>query len=236
MAPQKPSTRRRTIAVWLAVLVALLVLVPWGWRYYQNSRPVEVQIREAINELAYDEDDVPRTRIMHKFGRFLVRTNVRKSESERKRDAVKKLYGIGMQAFPLLMESFDDDRPGYALASISNPTVGLACYYIIKDQLFDFPPGYSTSYYRKGADGEDHRRPGQINQSLFGGSRDGLKDWLKQRKERTLDELQLEVLEWTLAEEERIGVAVDGDEAKYLAPLRRRIEEKRRAIEAQPRR
>src|SRR5215207_8315665 len=123
MAPPKPSTRRRTIAVCLAVLVALLVLVPWGWRLYQNSRSVEAQIREAIDELAYHGNAVsaPRSEVARTLERLLNELTGRKTERERKRNAENKLFEFGAQAFPFLAESFDDDRPSFDTALVSNP-------------------------------------------------------------------------------------------------------------------
>jgi hypothetical protein len=77
-----------------------------------------------------------------------------------------------------------------------------------------------------------HSQPGQPKDLLFNETTGGFPEWIKARKHRTLPEIQLEVMEWTLAGEEKIGVAEEGDEEAYLAPLRRKVEELRSAVAA----
>jgi hypothetical protein len=76
-------------------------------------------------------------------------------------------------------------------------------------------------------------RPAADYSTMFNSSNGGFPNWMRARKDRSFAELQLELMEWVLAGEEKIGVAEDGEEEKYLAPLRRSVEELRSAVAAQ---
>lgn len=135
-------------------------------------------------------------------------------------DAAKQLEAFGMEAFPFLLDSLDDQRQSVAFRRVLPSTVGDACYCLIARQLYALPPDYQGSFYRTGADGRGHERPVFLN-DLFTPA--NLKEWLGAREGRTLPELQLEALGWVLAEEEGIGAATPKDEERFLAPLRARF-------------
>ena len=134
-------------------------------------------------------------------------------------DAAERLEALGIEAFPLLLDSLGDQRQSVAFRRVLPSTVGDACYVLVSRQLYSLPPNYQGSFFRTGADGRGHARP-VFSKDLL--TPDNLKGWLAARAGRTLPELQLEALGWVLAEEERIGAAAPEDEERFLAPLRAR--------------
>ena len=140
----------------------------------------------------------------------------------------KRVYKIadeletwGIEAFPPLLETLNDQRQSVPFRSVLPSTVGDACYCIITRQLYALPENYPRSFSRIGADQKSHRRPVFLK-SQFDDV--GLKKWLEERESNSLVELQIEALTWVLEEERKIGTASRKDHRKFIAPLERKLE------------
>jgi hypothetical protein len=139
----------------------------------------------------------------------------------------KELEKYGMEAFPYLLASFGDQRQSVAFRRVLPSTVGDACFCIIMWQIIPLLPNYRGSFFRTGADGKMHAHPVR-SKHLF--EPETLNDWLAARPNRSLPQLQLEAIEWVLAEEEKIGFRTPREEATYIAPLREERDKIRKEI------
>lgn len=137
-------------------------------------------------------------------------------------DAAEELHTYGMEAWLHLLENLDDKRQSVAFYRMIPHDVGLACYAIIDFQI-DACPGYRGPMYRTGSDGKSHARP-SFETPLY---TPDLKSWLAARKGKTLHQLQIEAVEWRIAEETRIGFPTQKDRTEYLTPLLERLKELR---------
>jgi hypothetical protein len=111
-------------------------------------------------------------------------------------DAWFKLQECGAAAFPILLDSLDDDRYSFTEdggALDRNWTVGEACRDMIDLELQPF-----RTYYRF-KDDDGPRIPRYIYHFKLD-TPDGAKKWWKTHKDKTLRELQIEVLEWVIAD------------------------------------
>lgn len=135
--------------------------------------------------------------------------------------AAEKLGEYGKEAFPQLLAHRHDERQSVAFRRVLRHSVGLACYSIIEDLIYNLPEDYPGSFYRTGADGEMHARPRFFAPGIFDAST--VEQWLKDREDKSLTELQIEALEWLIAKEEAIGFAADADREQILVPLQRQV-------------
>jgi hypothetical protein len=96
--------------------------------------------------------------------------------------------------------------------------MGDVCFKIIEEQV-----DLAGMHYieRKGTDGKDHRHQGYF--SRYCGdvwySPEGVKKWWKEHENRSLREMQIEALAWTIERERTIGFPREKDREAYLNPL-----------------
>ena len=138
-------------------------------------------------------------------------------------DAASKLKSYGKKAFPYLLKHFDDKRQSVAFRRVIPHDVGDACYCIICSQIFYLPQDYRGSFYRTGADGKTHERAYFSNDGLF--TCDTIESWLEERKEKSLEEMQIEALQWLIEQEKQIGFRNEEDKDNFLYPLERQLAE-----------
>jgi len=139
-------------------------------------------------------------------------------------DAVKQLLALGVKAFPALIASIDDHRQSIALRAMIPHDVGLACFCIIQEQVEDFPSTYR--FERTGALFKKCNQPEALSRST-------IKEWWSVRAGRPLLALQIEALEWTIAQEKQIGFVSQKQKTEILTPLETRLKELKTA-EAEP--
>jgi hypothetical protein len=180
------------------------------------------QIRDLIEQLAISPDDASQGPI-YTPSRDAPKTDKRVIAYA----AGDKLQKFGVEAFPLLLASMNDRRQSVAFRRALPSTVGDACYCIVMWQIVDLPENYRGSFVRKGADRQSYGRP-VFSEHLF--DPDTIKPWLAARSGRSLPELQLEAVSWTLERELNIGVQNEADEKTYIAPLRSQCEKLRLQI------
>lgn len=137
-------------------------------------------------------------------------------------EARKKLRDFGKSAFPILIEYLDDDR--YSLTaeySIEvNHSVGEVCGHIIEGNVRLIGMRYKS---RTGADGKSQMCPDYLSAN-YGGD---LKRWWRDNRRKTLRQMQLDVLRWRIAEEERLGFPPEESDwgNKYMTELRDKLKE-----------
>ena len=136
-------------------------------------------------------------------------------------EAAEKLREYGKAAFAQLLARRHDKRQSVAFRRVIPHTVGLACYCIVEDVIYNLPEDYRGSFYRKGGDGEMHERPRFLAPGIF--DEDTVEAWLRVRHDKTLTELQIEALEWLIDKEKNIGFPTERDREKFLLPLERQV-------------
>jgi hypothetical protein len=132
-------------------------------------------------------------------------------------EAWQKLRSLGLDAFPAVIKRLDDDRYSFTNDGAwvkENWTVGRACADIICGHLQPF----GTLPYARGNKGDS--RPFVLRPSYC--AEHGLSSpelaaaWWSKNKDKKLLELQIEAIEWTIAEESK-STRFSDDERKYMA-------------------
>jgi hypothetical protein len=139
-------------------------------------------------------------------------------EKERKVDeARRKLLDLGTRAFPFLIERWDDHR--YSLVTCNGLSgaydtmnVGSVCYAIVYSQV----QPYGT--WAENKVGDPRSVPGRPGYSL--GEKKEALIWWEKNKSKSLKEIQLEVLDWVIAEETKKPKSYIDEERKALADMR----------------
>ena len=136
--------------------------------------------------------------------------------------AQSQLVELDPVAFPFLIESWNDER--YSLTTCNylsgwfyNESVGRVCQTIIFNQLQ--PYGY---WQDVGADPRGKpTRPSYPDHFL--GSQKAAKAWWEQNKQKTLNQMQLEVLDWVIAEEAKRRGDFTDKEKQSLQEIRKEL-------------
>ena len=135
--------------------------------------------------------------------------------------AQQKLTGMGKDAFPILIGHLKDREYSCSI-SISLPYrslyVGDVCFMIIEAQVDLSGMPYKA---RKGADSRQHNHPGYFSKYCGNAwySQEGLLKWWNEHDNRSVREMQIEALEWTIDRERSIGFPDDEAVESYLTPL-----------------
>jgi hypothetical protein len=198
--------------IFLSTLIMLRLLV--GQTADPPQAPTDAQIKALVDQLASENSARPKD-----DGKNTPpRPTKEYFEKQRKVDeAARKLVEIGPRAFPFLIDHWNDDRYCMTIGGISvleNHSVGQISRQIVEDQLnlggFQKEP--------KGTTIRDRRRP------LFDlGEQKQARTWWEKNKKKTLAEMQVDVLDWTIAEEAKISEKISDAERAYLTDLRKRI-------------
>jgi hypothetical protein len=138
------------------------------------------------------------------------------------RKAVSELKVLGPQAFPFLIERWDDERYCLTISEgingyCRNQTVGKTCKMIIFDQIQPF--GMTQGINDTGL--KYVRRPGYP--SHFLSTKTDAKKWCEEHKGKSLAEIQLEALDWVIAEESKEKDMYPDKERENLQELRKRL-------------
>ena len=189
----------------------------------QKNRSTSSDIEALIEKLAISEQLA---------GDFPVYTPSRNTPKTDKRivayDAADKIKSYGKLAFPYLLKHLGDKRQSVAFRRVIPHDVADACYCIIRSQVFLLPESYHGSFYRKGADGENHGRPYFLKPALF--TPQTIESWLAERRDMTLSEMQIEALQWLIEKEKEIGFQNKEDKKKFLYPLERQLKKVERRL------
>lgn len=132
--------------------------------------------------------------------------------------AIETLESAGVAAFPILLESLDDERKASAMffqeAKVTadgeayHPRIGDACFGIVHQQLeAPWPKAYRDFYVLR---------------------KDNIRDWWKQNKTKSLAELRVQCARKSLRMAEKEFGTIDSDyETDMIAFLRENLEEQK---------
>jgi hypothetical protein len=186
----------------------------------KKTPPSKRKIRALIDQLVSPN----RKPIKVCSARGLPRDFDRKKQKQVDR-ACTKLTQLGPRVFPYLIERWEDKR--YCLTASNglsgaflHLTVGQICRAIIYDQLQPYgiyPNGFDPERNRA----RQPRRPGYP--TTFLGSQKAAREWWKKNKRKTLYQMQLQALDWVIAEEAKRRRDFTDKERKELQQLRKRL-------------
>ncbi|MBB6430953.1 hypothetical protein [Algisphaera agarilytica] len=145
---------------------------------------------------------------------------------ERIWNAKDQLKSLGLNAFPALVNAIDDERYSYSgvYAAWRNHSVGDACFFIIQSQVEYYGYGYkSRQAPSTGSTAPSFTKPSY----LYAMRNHGLEAWWEERKYLSLQELQIEALEWTIEQEVSAGFTNPEQKKIILEPLENRLAELR---------
>jgi hypothetical protein len=143
---------------------------------------------------------------------------------ERVRAAWKQLYDLGPVAFPQLIKHFDDDRYSFTAdggAADRNWPVGGACSDIVRCYLQPYSEFALTVDEGKGK--RRRRRPNYFY-DLRLNDRETAERWWKKHRDKSLREIQIESLEWVLAEEVKRPNVYDIEERRHIESILTKLE------------
>jgi hypothetical protein len=175
----------------------LIVLISATRASADDETDSDEQIAELVRDLV-SPNQAPRTG--NPYAQYPVGYD--RAAQKRVLRAFHKLRELAPRSFPFLFDHFDDKR--YALTADSgdvdkNYTVGQLCRDVLVSHLqpdvWDHKEG-GTSFRRRPSE-PDYIGHYKLLQP------EHAKKWWEERKEKSLRELQLEVLEWVIAEETR---------------------------------
>ncbi len=143
-------------------------------------------------------------------------------------DVWRKLSGLGPEAFPYLLEKVHDKRYSFTAdggADNVNWTVGRACHDIVRCNLQ--PYGCSMSFNVDDPDAPDPRthpcRPCYMEHYRLDDPKEA-KTWWEAHKDKSLRELQLEALEWVIAEEAKKPTKYPKSERAHLSGISEKLQ------------
>ena len=138
-------------------------------------------------------------------------------------EAVAKLAKIGLPAFHDLIEHLGDQEFCMSLEmpdSGYNFSVGQACYRIMKCNLMPYGIYNATlgeGWFMKRRPRPMYSQQYKLYEPYWAYS------WWQERRNKSLRELQLEVLDWTIAEEERSPADFTEEERAFLKACRKKL-------------
>jgi hypothetical protein len=209
-------------AVTLACLTAVLVVDPLKGEGPKKleAPPTEKEIKALIEQLVSPN---PKP-IVNKRGapEIELPPGFVLKKQEKVHAARSRLMELGLPAFPLLIESENDER--YSLTTsdsasgwYTNESIGHIC----KDILFGQLQPYGFWPKLKGEPQGKPKRPSYP--ARFLNSQEAAKAWWEKNKGKTLYQMQVEVVDWVIAEEaKRPGDFIE-EEKQYLQKTREKL-------------
>lgn len=142
-----------------------------------------------------------------------------RAAQERVFAAKQKLAEKGVAAFPKIIKHLRDARYSdtVAYAEYVNLTVGRVCEQIIAQQVL--PKNVWRYKTRRGKDGQWHRPPNYLE------AEGGVEKWWSVRSTKSLREMRIEALQWTIEQEQKIGFPAPNDQKMFLEPLQSDLRE-----------
>lgn len=197
----------------------------------EPALPAEEEIRALVDQLVSpnpkpitgDEDKsvAPDYRLPPGFD---------KEKQKRVREAVVQLRKIGPRAFPALIERWNDERycvtTFHRLSEYShNATAGGVCQMTIFDQLQPYSIWPRSEDDPRGKP----KRPGYASKFLV--SQQEARAWWEKNKQKTLFEMQLEVLDWVIAEEAKRPGDYSDVERQFVRDIRAELLKRREPMQ-----
>ncbi len=199
---------------WLVVGILLSLCLPaWGQK---KAPPTDKEIKTLIDQLVSPNPEPMTTFRPH----IDLPAGYDRTKQAKVLDARSKLLELGSPAFPFLIERWNDER--YCLTTenglsgcFTNESVGSICRIIVFVQLQPF------GFWQSGGDdprGKPHR-PSYPEHFLE--SQKAAKAWWEKNKGKTLYQMQLEALDWVIAEEAKRPGDFSAKEQEGLQKIRK---------------
>jgi len=133
--------------------------------------------------------------------------------------ARRKLTALGPQAFPFLIQRWEDQRYCLTIEIVEyhNLSVGEICKQIIRGQLQPY------GYFQKVSGDPRHKPQRPKYMGTFLRSQKAARQWWEKHKDKTLSQIQLEVLDWVMAAESKRRRDFTKQERRYLRDLRKKL-------------
>jgi hypothetical protein len=214
------SPFRMVILVVLTVVLLGVFSVPVGG---QPTEPVDRKVIEDLIEKLASKNEAP------KQVRDRIRVEYPKDYDQKAQDVVKaarkELVAIGKDSMPVLVEHLNDKRYSMTFATSveRNFTVGEVCAMILEEQVGD----RMTYKMRMGADGQFHPFDGYFSRYYTAGrdTQAAFKAWWEENREKSLKEMQIDVLKWTIERERKVGFPTKAQEEAEFTPLIKQLNE-----------
>ena len=195
-----------------------------AWRPRPTTKPTEQEIKALLDKLVSPNPkpitDEDRDKHMAPDRQSPALDEKKQGEVRRARIELRKL---GSDTFQFLIDRWKDDRYSLTVENMlsgysRNQSVGRVCQTILYDQIQ--PYGYWQS-----SGGPDPRskpmRP--CYPEKFLSSQEAARQWWKKHKAKPLDQIQLEVLDWVIAEEGKSPKKFSNKEKSNLQQIRRKL-------------
>ena len=199
----------------------------WG------AAKAEAREPKAIEQLIEQLASPNKPPLISDFGDVSYPPSYDKKAQDRVSAAFKRLFELGKPTFPCLLKHLDDTR--YSLTKEDeiegdwhNYHVGRLCRAIFLSHL----QPYGDYYARGKGDPRDHpRRPSYFKHYQLSNPAAAEK-WWKARKNKTMVELQIEALEWVIAEEAKRPKDYSDSEREHLVRVLHDVRASGHRIEA----
>lgn len=203
----------RRVAFSLALILSLSVAAAWA----DDKNLGEKEIKALIEKLA-SPNETPK---LDGQDAVYPPTYDRQAQIKVER-AWQSLYELGLSTFPYLFQSIADKRYSYTRdggAADVNLSVGDQCRAILKSYLqpygHQFTAGVSDPRFVP-------HRPSYFRNYDLDNPKSAAK-WWESRKEKSLRELQIETLEWVIAEEAKRPKDYIDKEREYLSDVLKKL-------------
>lgn len=196
------------------LLIALLVCPgPWSWAGEKPRSPSAQQIKALVAQLVS-----PNPKPILKGDSWRLPKGFDRDKQKKVHEAWAELRMIGPSAFPFLIENLDDDRycMTVEISAGDNLTVGQVCFEIIFEQIQPY------GFRQKGVSDPRTLLP-RPSYPEFLRSKKEARKWWEKSKHKTLYQMQLEALDWVIAEEAKRPRDFIDAEKKYLQQLRKKL-------------
>ena len=153
------------------------------------------------------------------YGDAVYPTDYDRKAQEKVLTAWCHLADAGIQAFPLLLEQLDDKRYSFTKDAGENDfnwSVGRACFDVMRCQVEPW-------YYKTlpGTNGDYCLRPRYTGHYFRNAA--AAKSWWETHKHKSVHDLQIEVVQWILAEEAKTPGEYSPAERMYLEAILKKL-------------
>ena len=209
---------------WCWPVVALLLAAAPSAGGDKPKAPSDKEIKALVDRLVS-----PNPPVIIKYDNFRFPKGFDKDKQKDVHEAVYTLRKLGLRAFPFLAERLDDSR--YCVTMDDGPapvnvSVGQVCRDLIRAQVQPYgfwPEGYGDPRGKP-------KRP-TFTGTFLGSKKEALR-WWEKNKGRTLYQIQLEALDWVIAEEAKRPRDFKDEEGEFLRKTRKELVKSGEPLEA----
>lgn len=180
------------------ITLSWFVIFSVGFAFAEEPDPSEEEINQLIADLVS-----PNVAPVRKGPRAVYPEGFDRGAQGKVFRAFRKLHALGPKAFPYLFDHFDDKR--YSLTGDGgeaevNKSVGQLCVHIVVSHIQPYAgsanPG--ARFYQRRPDAPNYFHHFKLRDPI------SAREWWQTHQDKSLRELQIEVLEWVIAEEDKI--------------------------------